>query len=269
MSTVVVSDIITGPRVSLRNKTAEFDYKVLTPAGAGGPDQAQECEDAVLAIAPTSYRDWPLDDVVVGPDANSDRTFLVTLKYALAGGGGRLDTGDQLESWTTGGGTAHVRTAKETIATSSGAPEQNGAINVADGKIEGVDVVEGRWSETITKYIANGDIATAKAAAFAATGTVNDDEWRGFNAGEVLLVEVTGQKRSEGDWEVTYRFECKPNVVARDYCDGTFTISHEGWHVIWFLMIRTVDANQLATEARHYYVMRVYEYSDYDTLDLE
>lgn len=263
--------MITGPRVSRKSRTAEFDYQVESDTPDNGPDLAEDVEEAVLAVAPSTYRGWPLDDVTVGPEPNSDRLFRASVRYAAAGGGGlRPETGDVRESWTTGGGTAHIKSSLETVETSAGAPDHDGAINVIDGKIEGADVIEPRWAETVTKYIANGDIAAAKAAGFACTGHLNDDEWRGFAAGEVLLVEVVGQKRSEGDWEVTYRFECKPNLTSVEIAGGTWTIDElRGWDLVWLTYLPSAASNQLTTKASHYYVERVHPLADFDALDLE
>lgn len=232
------------------------------------PDDAEDAEDVVLAVAPATYRTWPLDDVVTSPEGHEH--YKVTVKYAASGGGIRPDTGDIQESWTTGGGTARIKTSLETIENSAGAPNHDRAINVVEGKIEGAEVIQPGWAETITKYIANGDIAAAKAAAFAATGTVNDEAWRGFEEGEVLLVEVSGQKRSEGDWEVTYRFLANPNRTSYEIADSSFVIaSLEGWHYVWVLYRETVVSSKTEMKAEHYYVERVYPYSDFDALDLE
>lgn len=270
MALTVRTDMITGPRVSRKSRTAEFDYQVQSDASGDGPTLAEAVETAVLGVAPANYRGWPIDDVVVGPERNSDRRFVVTVKYAASGGGGlQPETGDIAESWTTGGGTSHVKTSKETVATSAGAPTFHTAINVVDGKIEGVDIIEPAWSEQLTKYIPTSGIAAAKAAAFAATGTINDDEWRGFAEGEVLLVEVTGQKRSEGDWEVTYRFAAKPNVTGANIAGEFPGVDYGAWSVVWVLYQQTVVANHNVVGAIGYYEERVYEYSDFDALDLE
>jgi hypothetical protein len=270
MALVVRTDMITGPRVSRKNRSAEFDYQVESDVADNGPDLAEDVEAAVLAVAPADYRDWPLDDVTVGPEPNSDRIFRVTVRYAISGGGGlRPETGDIRESWTTGGGTAHIKTSKETVQQSSGAPDFKQAINVVDGKIEGADVVDPQWALTLTRYIANADIAAAESAGYAATGTINDDEWRGFAAGEALLVDVTGQKRSEGDWEVTYRFSCRPNVSGGTIA-GEFTgVNYGGHSVIWVLYRQSEESNQLTMVPIAWYEERVYDPSDFDALDLE
>lgn len=262
MPGTLLADQITGPRISRKNRTAEFDYVVLDA------EDAEDAEDLVLASAPATYRTWPIDDVVTGPMGPDH--YKVTVKYGITGGGLRPQTGDIQESWTTGGGTAKIKTSLETIESSTDAPNQNRAINVVDGKIEGIEVIEPAWAETITRYIATADITAAKAKAFAATGTVNDDNWRGFAKGEAMLIEVVGHKRSEGDWEVSYRFGCRANRTNYEIADGAFVIdSLEGWHLPWVLYRETVEDGQTRMRAEHYYVERLYDYSDFDDLDLD
>lgn len=255
-------ELLSGPRRSRKNRTEEWDYLVR------GTDDATEAETAAATEAGATNDDgWPIDDVVSEPRGHM--TWMVRVVYGTSGGGLRPETGDRLESWSTAPRTVLRKTSIATIDKDPPtAPDHDRAINKANGKIEGAEVIEATWSESITAYVANSSIATLKAAAYACTGKVNDDEWRGFAAGEVLLTEVTGQKRSEGDWEVTFRFLMSPNLT--DFTPtGSLTLDKGGHHVVWVQYEETVAANQNQFVAVAAYAEQVYDEADFDTLDLE
>ncbi len=45
------------------------------------------------------------------------------------------------------------------------------------------------------------------------TGTVNDRPFRGFSAGEVLMVGASGKRRGSKDWDIELKFSALPNVT--------------------------------------------------------
>lgn len=254
-------ELLSGPRRSRKNRTEEWDYLVR------GTDDAIEAETAAATEAGATNADgWPIDDVVSEPRGHD--TWMVRVVYATSGGGIRPETGDQLESWTTAPRTINVKTSKETVDTDPPtAPDNDRAINKVNGKIEGVDIIEPQWSESITRFVANSGISALKAAAYACTGKVNDDTWRGFAAGEALLTEVTGQKRSEGDWEVTFRFVMSPNLTGFAPAPG-LSVDKSGHEFVWVLYAETVVANQNQSKAIAAYTERVYDEADFDTLGI-
>lgn len=255
-------ELISGPRISRKNKTAEFDYLVR-----GATDEA-DAEAAALSEADPTYGDenWPVDDIVTEPRGTE---WMVRLVYAASGGGGLPETGTVIEEFDTSGETQKRDRSIATIATfPSGGPDLKGAINFSDGKIEGVDVVFPRYRTMVTKYVANADIAALKAAAYNLTGAVNDDEWRGFASGEALLVRARGRPRSPSDWEVVFEFDCRPNQTGGTYA-GISGVDKEGHDYAWALYGESVDGNELIPTARYIMVERVYPRGDFDALDLE
>lgn len=255
-------ELITGPRVSRKNRTAEFDYLVM---GAADADEAQA---AVEGTADATYGDgaWPLDDIVVEPRGQH---WFVRAIYAQAGGGNLPETGTVLVEWDTGGGTEKRNFSEETIATfPSGGPNLNHAINYKDGKVEGVDVVWRRKRLIIKKYVANSDLADAEDAADACTSAVNDDTFYGYAAGEVLLIRARAARRSNSDYEITYEFEVRPNQTGITIA-GITGVNKKGHEHAWPLYGEAVDGSELATQVRFVYVERLYPLADFDLLELE
>jgi hypothetical protein len=269
VATVTISDVVSGPRVSKKNRSAEFDYKVHTPTGADGPAMAEECETAVLAVAPTDYRGWPLDDVIVGPDPQSHNTFIVTVVYAAGGGGELPETGTILVGWDTGGGTAKMNFSKQTVATfPGGGPDLKNAINYKDGKVEGVDVILRGKQLIIKKYVANDDLDDHEAAADECTRKTNNASFFGYAAGEVLMVRARAARRSSNDYEITYEFLVHPNETGVTFA-GISSVDKKGHEYAWPLYGEAVAGNELVTLPRYIMVERVYDEADFDLLELE
>lgn len=108
-----------------------------------------------------------------------------------------------------------------------------------------------------------------KAILFALTGKVNAAPWHGFAAGEVLFLGASGSKRSNGDWEITFRFAASPNVSGLTV--GSITgISKEGWHYMWVRYADTEDAGSKSVVKKPVavYIERVYDYGDFSLLGI-
>jgi len=117
------------------------------------------------------------------------------------------------------------------------------AINV-DGsdKAQGVSVSQPVGSFTLAYYPTWAIVTDAyRKSVIDACGKVNSATFRGHAAGEVRFAGCSGKSRNNTDWELTYRFEVRPNQTGLTI--GSMTnISQDGWDVLWVYYGRDVDA---------------------------
>jgi len=187
------------------------------------------------------------------------------------------ETGDSSFNFDTGGGTQHLTQSLETVGKYAPpdmvAGDFKGAIQVdKDGKPEGVDVTTPIYSFSETHYV-DAELVTGeyKGTLFGLTGRVNDAEFRGFAAGEVLFLGATGAKRGEEDWEITFRFAASPNVVNLDVGDIVVT-SKKGWEYLWVRYEESEDEDAvpkcMVSRPVAAYVEKVYHDGDFSGLGI-
>ena len=187
-------------------------------------------------------------------------------------------TNTSVFSFNTSGGTRHITHSMETIGrygiNANGqqitAPDCKRAIGVTLDNVEGVSVTVPvyQWGET--HYLPASVVTEAyKDRLFRLTGTVNDVPFRNFAAGEVLFLGASGQKRGFGDWELHFSFASSRNFT--DLRIGDITgINKRGWDYLWVRFADTVDdaSKTLVKIPVGVYVERVYEYSNFDLLNI-
>ena len=176
-------------------------------------------------------------------------------------------TGDSSFRFNTGGGTEHITQSRGTVASyGSGAPDFGGAIGVADSGVEGVDIVSPVYNFSETHYL-----ATINKSTYAnLTGKVNNASFKGFAAGEVLLLGVEGEKRDGvDDWELTFNFAASPNRA--NITVGSITgIAKKGWEYMWVRYAYDKDATAKAVLQKpvNIYIEKVYEEGDFGLLGI-
>ena len=96
-------------------------------------------------------------------------------------------------------------------------------------------------------------------------GKVNNQAFRGYDAGEVLLTAARGESRNNTDWQFSFTFEVRRNREIKLGNDVTFT-SVDGWDLIdpWYVEQSIPFNGQLVTFqiARQATVWRVYRRAD-------
>jgi hypothetical protein len=181
---------------------------------------------------------------------------------------------DSEYTFDTGGGTNRITQSLATVnsyaPTSLVAPNFQGAIGVSDDRVEGAEVPGRNYQFTETHRFADGSVnSTFKSTLFSLTGRYNNATFKGFSAGECLLLAVTGSKRGDEDWSLTYRFACSPNITGLTV--GTITgISKLGWHYLWVRYADFEDSLAYAVVKRPVaaYVERVLEPGDFSLLGI-
>ena len=110
-----------------------------------------------------------------------------------------------------------------------------GAIGFDGKRVNGVDITVPIYKFSLSYPLAASSITEGyKGLLFSCTGKVNDGAFKGFAAGEVLLLGVQGQRRGTGVWVVRFDFAASPNLTAIEI--GAITVAaKKGWEYLWVL----------------------------------
>jgi hypothetical protein len=187
----------------------------------------------------------------------------------------RPEAGSVSWSFEIGTQTLHITQAKEHVASyaaSGTAPDHKGAIGVRDDgngqSAEGCDVFVPffKWSET--HYFLAAIVATHSwiQTHESLVGTVNQDPFRVWQKGELLLLGVTGNKQADLDVPVTYTFASSRTRTGMTIGDIT-GVAKEGHHWLWIEYWSEEDSpsKDLAYRPKAVHVERVYDYGDWQT----
>jgi hypothetical protein len=185
-------------------------------------------------------------------------------------------TGESTFQFDTGGGTQHITQSLETTdsAGKTGAadppPDYHKAIGVTEDSVEGVDIALPVYNWSETHYLSTETVTNSyKGDLFRATATYNESSFKGFEPGECLFLGASGSQRSEGDWEINFRFASLPNKTVDDI-EGLDSVNKLGWEYVWVRYEDEEDttANALVKRPVAVYVERVYEASDFGLLGI-
>ena len=240
-------------------------------------DVANE-DDALAAVKATAGSSLsigggasaPLARIEIDERVNA-RTFRVKAVYekpqttsssssggSQGGGSSSGDGGGSGYSFETGGGTRHLTMSRGSTRFPSNAPDYGGAICVdSDGTVHGVDVTMPALTFTINKVYSSFSASdVARVASY--TGKVNSGSFEGFAAGEVLFLGASGGKRSDGKWEISYKFSVSPNESA--FSVGSINVgAKQGWDYAWVRYEDEVSGNAVVRKPAAVYVESVYE----------
>jgi hypothetical protein len=220
---------------------------------------------AILGLtAPATYQGLVLESLSAEPQGND--VWKGFARYV------RLN--DSEFTFDTGGGTNRVTQSLATVASyaPSGltAPDFQGAIGVSDDRVEGADIPGRTYQFTETHTLADGAVTSGyKGYLFQLTGRYNNATFKGFAAGECLLLGVSGSKRGDENWRLTFRFACQPNLSSLVIGDITVT-AKLGWHYLWVRYADYEDSIAYALVKRPVaaYVERVLEPGDFSLLGI-
>ena len=182
-------------------------------------------------------------------------------------------------SFDTTGGTQKITQSLNTVASYSAggsgstAPDFKGAIGFDGEKVEGCDITVPVFKFGETHWKAPSFVDQAyKIKVMEVTGQVNGAAFRGFSAGEVLFLGVSGARRgrsSDDLWELTYHFAASKNRTGLTV--GPITgIAKKGWEYLWVLYEDGVDATAKSRVRTPIgaYVEQVYRAGDFSWLDI-
>lgn len=144
--------------------------------------------------------------------------------------------------------------------------------NSGDFDISGCDlVVPVFYEKCIHTYSPEQISAAFLRRVMALTGKVNRAVFRYWDAGEVLFYEAKQGREYRndlGEWltDVTYTFAVSPNRSTVELANGMTLENVKGHEVVWAVPGRNPET--LQTEIAAAYVSTVYEYGDFDQLNL-
>jgi hypothetical protein len=249
-----------------RQSVRELRYTILNT------DDEQEVQALLESTAPPVYGGLELDGLQVEAVwADEGAETGVWVGYA------RYVRAEDTDEYTfdTGGGTAHITQALETIASyaPSGmtAPDTGGAIGATSDRVEGADIIVPAFNFTETHRFSNAAVlAGYKGVLFNLTGTVNDDTFRDFASGEALFLGATGSRRGFDDqWSITFRWAASPNQSGLSF-GGMTGISKLGWDIFDIAYKEFEDSFSMTLVQRPVglQVHRVYRFGDFSLLNI-
>lgn len=193
-----------------------------------GTEDETEVEALIWATAPATYLGLQIDSVNGEPQGGG-----------LWKGYARYTRVNNAEfTFQTGGGQRHITQSLSTVNSYAPAgmtpPDFQGAINVSEDKVEGVDLPDSRYEFSETHYFDDATITDSYKFMLAQYSgrTMNDATFRGLAAGECMLLGVTGSKRGDERWALTFNFAGSPNVTGLTIGDIT-GIDKLGWDYLW------------------------------------
>lgn len=207
----------------------------------------------------------------------------------------RLETGEYVISFDTSGGTQKI-TASETdpdsyafdpffeatVQNANIAPDFGTAINVNDGKVEGVEIVIPALKFSVRKRQPRAIITMPFIKDLARmTGRTNDGPYLTFDAGELLFTGASGQEGLKfdssgeivdlsGDPEITYNFVASENLT--NFKIGNIEVQQKDGHqFLWVLFEEGEDAeaHKLVQRPQAVYVHDIYKPDAFSLLGIE
>lgn len=246
-----------------RQAVRELEWDIV---GVETEDDEQTVAALLTATAPAAYLGLLLDSVNADPQGGGVwkgyaryATIEDDNEYQFDTGGGsqRITQGVPVASYAPPGATA---------------PDFQGAINVSEDRVEGVDIVVPafEWTETVRmSFASTSEFEDFQDVCYQLTGRTNDATFRRKAEGEVLLQQVTGGKRGDELASITFRFAASPNLTGLSLGDIT-GIDKGGWEYLWVHYAEFEDLAGLAIAKRpsSVHVVRVYESGDFSALGI-
>jgi len=164
----------------------------------------------------------------------------------------------------------HINQSKQTISRTSYSPNNppnyQGAINVTRDRVEGTDVFAPKFEFTITvqRYPV---LLPYLRLIRSLVATTNKNKWRGFEAGELIYLGMTGTCKPGEVWSLTHKFAVGTNLA--DFDVGQITVpSKKAWQFLWVTYTDAVDQALLVQKPYAAYVERVYDESDFNLIGI-
>lgn len=250
-----------------RNTTAERKYKIF------GTSDDNVALQQLVATAPATVTvnngitSILLSEVEYSVEDEDHEVFLGTAQYKYSELSGVSDSTYQFETTAE---SQHISNSYFTVARYPASSENlNGAINYDGENVGGADILVPTYQFSETHVFTDAAITQAyKAVLFRATGKTNNAPFKGLQAGEVLFLGASGQRRAEDLlWELTFRFNCSPNLTNLSV--GNITgITKRGWDLLWVRYDDSIGTQGIIKQPLGVYIERVYDETNMAALNI-
>lgn len=135
---------------------------------------------------------------------------------------------------------------------------------------EGVEVFEPTVSFAETHYIDASTLTQAyRVTLMKLVGRTNNASFKGWAAGEVLVAGISGSRRANDDWQVSFRFMARENQTGLEI-SGITGIAKQGWQYLWprYRLKPDGDAKILSNVVEHIVVSTVFREGDLSGLGI-
>lgn len=265
-----------GARTRDGNDTQRIQWLV------NGVTTPEEAEDEMIAAGkPPSEIDFtpPVGDTKTiklqkysweeAVDGN-EKAYVFTGEYSFE----KLDTDEWTFSVTTSGGSIRVTNSFATssfAAPSATAPDFDNAIEVRDGKPQGIDRIIPAIRYTLTYRLERPiDIVAYAETAASITGTTNDAEYFGSQAGELLFLGMDGNFGNQINPELQFSWAKSKNATIS--IGDIASVAKKGHDYVWVLYededTGTGADAYVIQKPRAAYVERIYDQADHSVLGL-
>lgn len=268
---VTFAELASSPRLEQDSRE-----RVFVARGSTDEDEIQSEAESQLDATDGGFGNR---QIRVEPIDGNQGLWEVTASYSQVTAATPPEVGESSFEFEVSTTTTHITQSLFTIESHSPDPEllpanMWRAIGVTEDGVEGCDILtpESRFSET--HYISDATVTeTYRRQIISLVGKVNNNGFRGYETGEVMLVGIRGGKRASDEvWEITFSFAVSFN--ATDLEVGEITgITKRGWEYLWVHYEPRVVASGFTTDRIvpypvGAYVERVYSYGDYSLLGI-
>lgn len=178
------------------------------------------------------------------------------------------ETNDYEESFTIGGGTEQIQEAFSQTKYGDNSADLGNSINVGDdGSVSGIDIVIPLMTFTSVHYLPDTVVDETYILNLRdAVGKTNSDTFRGYTAGELLLLSASGSKRGEEDWQITFDFSAGKNRTGLTVA-GITGVTKNAHDYLWVQYEQEQEdtAKRMKPAAVGVYVAVVYEAAAFGT----
>lgn len=128
---------------------------------------------------------------------------------------------------------------------------------------EGCEVYEPFFTFSETHYIPSSTMTLSYRNTLGRlVGKTNNAAFKGWEAGEVLAQSISGSKRGQEDWAVTFRFGCRENVTGATIA-GISGVDKKGWEYLWPYYKLADSGTTLLNDVTHIIVNKVFQEANY------
>jgi len=147
-------------------------------------------------------------------------------------------------------------------------PIYDQAIGVSKDGIAGTDIYTPKFEFGINVKLFPVTLADIRQFR-SISGKVNNAPWKGFAAGEVLYLGLTGQADPDDYWHLNHKFAVGENLINVPISPQITVVAKSAWNYVWCTYQRSLNDGFPVQTPLAAYVERVYDSADFNLLRLD